>query len=83
MKFFTYSNCCGVSFFGTEQEARDSCEELLAEYREDANRDGEYHDDVNSIVWGRVLGYVDEVQAGQFVDYRIADAPLAPSADVR
>lgn len=59
--YFVFSSE-GVDFFQTEKEARDEVEALIDLYRKEADYDGEWSGEVESICWGKVIGRATEVK---------------------
>ena len=53
-RFFCYSADQGMVFYNTEQEAKTAAEEELAQYRKDAQFDGEWPMEVEDLRWGEV-----------------------------
>ncbi len=65
-KYFSYSGECGIETHTTEAEARAACEEMVQACRDEA-ADG-WPDDVDTIIWGIVLGETKERILGQVED---------------
>lgn len=53
-RFFCYSADQGVMFYDTEDEAKAAAAAELAEYRKDAQFDGEWPMEVEDLRWGEV-----------------------------
>jgi len=79
--FFSYSSSMGLEFWATEAEARDSAENEIEQYREDAKHDGEWPVDTDSVLWGRVVQRATEkpceIDGADFVDFVLVDVPGA------
>ena len=83
-KFFSYSGECGIETHATEAEAKAACQEMIDACRDEA-ADG-WPDDVDTIIWGivlgetkeRILGEVEDPVASGF-DYH-AEYDLVPTA---
>lgn len=54
--FFVYSHENGMQDFKTASDARDHCELILNEMRQDAGDTGSWDEDVKSLQWGIVFG---------------------------
>ena len=75
----------GMQWHDTAEEAERAADDRLTIYRDEADSDGEWPDDVESICWGRVLGHVVETtgtieefgEVREWVDYHLADMPGA------
>lgn len=65
-KYFSYSGECGIETHTTEAEALAACEEMVQACRDEA-ADG-WPDDVDTIIWGIVLGETKERILGQVED---------------
>ncbi len=72
MKYFCYDPECGFEKFNNESEAKACAEEYLNAARENTD-DGGWHESVNQICWGKVIGVVAQVKTGQ---YRYTDFEL-------
>lgn len=55
-KYFVYSADAGFETFKTEGEAKAYAEKCLGYYEEAAQFDGEWPEETDSVVWGKILG---------------------------
>lgn len=79
--WFSYSNDGGYDTWGSLEEAINAGNESLSGAREEANHDGEWSDEAESIQYGVILGRAIElVMENGCVDYEIS-SPV--SADTR
>ena len=68
--------------FTTEQEAKDAATELLHQCRIEARNEGEWPEEVDSIIWGKILGVTMYRQESESCgDYYLAStsAELPPT----
>lgn len=87
--FFSYSPDNGVEFYATAGEAQEATRIDIAEYRKDAQFNGEWPDEVEHCYWGEVKGRAEATEPNDEggIDYRLsavqAPAPGAELADER
>ena len=81
-RYFSYSTDMGFEEFATQQEAIDCSNVQINGYRDDAIRDDEWPDEVDSVCWGVILGRSKEIDTSnedhESVDYKLYTTPPAP-----
>ena len=86
-RYFSYSTDMGFEEFATQQEAIDCSNVQINGYRDDAIRDDEWPDEVDSVCWGVILGRSKEIDTSnedhESVDYKLYTTPPAPQVPER
>lgn len=59
--WFVYDYENGIEFYATEAEAKAAAQKILEFWRGEAISDGEWSDEVEHLVWGRVHQFIVEV----------------------
>lgn len=78
-RFFSYDpDDASIVLWDSEQDARESAEATLKQWRNFANANGEWNDDADHICWGEVKQIATEslsaVVAGErFTDYELQE----------
>ena len=74
--FFVYSNENGMQDFKAASDARDHCELILNDMRQDAGENGEWDPDVKSLCWGIVFGRAKDSShcVGSIADGNVQEA---------
>lgn len=86
--YFSYGSDAGYAEHSTQHEARAAARDDLSAYRDDAMRDNEWPEEVESVCWGMVLQKTTAVdnseEAGQpSFEYELApEQPIISGADV-
>lgn len=81
-RYFSYSTDMGFEEYPTRDEAIECANIQIKHYREDAIRDDEWPDEVDSVCWGVILGRSKEIDTSdedhESVDYKLYTTPPAP-----
>lgn len=81
-RYFSYSTDLGFEEYPTRDEAIECANIQIKHYREDAIRDDEWPDEVDSVCWGVILGRSKEIDTSnedhESVDYKLYTTPPAP-----
>jgi len=89
--YWSYDVDGGMQWHDTAEEAERAADDRLTIYRDEADSDGEWPDDVECICWGRVLGHVVETtgmteefsEVREWVDYHLAPVEETSERAVR
>lgn len=78
-RYFSYSTDLGFEEYPTRDEATECANTQIKYYREDAIRDDEWPDEVDSVCWGVILGRSKEIDTSnedhESVDYKLYTTP--------